>query len=135
MTRRRRRRKPPQIQTETKPDVKEKTEEKVEKVEKKEAQKPKVPKAPKPKVPKVPSLSFVYRDVDEVPKSVTLPIEKYKDYLSYQENFEDVVSIMIEDGGVWVEGKYVIPIHRVLRFDSIPETAPKPKDDSKTRSK
>jgi len=59
-------------------------------------------------------VKLIYKDVDDSIQEVVLEIDKtdYYDNLSYEENLQQVVSMIHDDGGFWVENK-IIPFHRL----------------------
>ena len=76
-----------------------------------------VSKVVKPKAEKgIPSFSVTYQDADNSVKTTVIEMANYQSSLSYKENFEDKVASVLADGGIWIEDKYVIPNHRILRF-------------------
>jgi hypothetical protein len=74
--------------------------------------------------PVAPSFSITYTDYDDSVKISVQEIRSYQTGVSYRENFEDEVSTILDDGGAFIDDKYVIPLHRILRFDIIEYKAP-----------
>ena len=81
----------------------------------------------------IPSFSVTYKDADNSVKTAVVEMDDYQSSLSYKENFEDQVASVLADGGVWIQDKYVIPTHRILRFKI--NKYEEPKDIKKTTAK
>ena len=74
-------------------------------------------------------VKVIYKDQKDVIQEHILTIEAddYIEDMSYRENIEEVVGLMVEDGGFWVDNSTIIPFHRVLSVHChIPKTTQKP---------
>jgi len=60
----------------------------------------------------------VYKDENDNKKVATLGFgaDNYREDDSYKENLLNVVSYMVDDGGMWVDTTTLIPLHRILAF-------------------
>jgi len=64
-----------------------------------------------------------YRDRNNSIKDsiICIPEEDYRESISYEENIQDIVSDMFNEGGFWVDSKTIVPFHMVMSVECYDE--------------